>query len=213
MDSLPLKRCAGCKVEQPLENYHKDRAQKDGVVCRCKKCMAEKNRLDPEKAQAISRAYRAANPEKVRATNKAYRVANSGKMREYSKAWVKANPEKVKAQQKAYRAANPEKIKVRKKAWRTANLDKDRAAQHQRRARVFSAEGSYTIAEWEAKLVLYKGRCHWCGKKIKGVTHADHVIPLARGGTNYISNLVPSCAPCNLSKHARLPHEFMGRLF
>lgn len=81
------------------------------------------------------------------------------------------------------------------------------------RARKANAEGSYTAKEWLAKLKLYKGRCHWCHKKITGATHADHVIALSKGGTNYISNIVPACAKCNVNKNAKSPLEFAGRLF
>lgn len=28
----------------------------------------------------------------------------------------------------------------------------------------------------------------------------DHVLPLIKGGTNHIGNLVPCCLACNLSK-------------
>jgi hypothetical protein len=31
-------------------------------------------------------------------------------------------------------------------------------------------------------------------------TTIDHVLPISRGGTNYIGNLVPCCKPCNSSK-------------
>jgi 5-methylcytosine-specific restriction protein A len=36
--------------------------------------------------------------------------------------------------------------------------------------------------------------CHWCGRI---ATTVDHVLPLARGGSNDLDNLVPSCKPCN----------------
>lgn len=41
-------------------------------------------------------------------------------------------------------------------------------------------------------------QCHWgCGQL---ATTADHVIPLARGGSHDITNLVPACLPCNSSR-------------
>ena len=52
--------------------------------------------------------------------------------------------------------------------------------------------------------------CPWCGGRL-ALENAtiDHVIPLARGGTNYEGNLVPCCKSCNSSKQDRLPIEFM----
>ena len=41
--------------------------------------------------------------------------------------------------------------------------------------------------------------CYYCDKP---ATTVDHVVPLARGGTNFEGNLVPACRSCNGSKHA-----------
>jgi len=40
---------------------------------------------------------------------------------------------------------------------------------------------------------------------------ADHVVPLSRGGSNEMSNLVACCLPCNSSKSDRLLSEWKGR--
>jgi 5-methylcytosine-specific restriction endonuclease McrA len=42
--------------------------------------------------------------------------------------------------------------------------------------------------------------CHWCGAN---ATHADHVVPKSRGGTDDLSNLVASCGPCNQARGNR----------
>lgn len=45
------------------------------------------------------------------------------------------------------------------------------------------------------------GRCHYCWRELaleQGTE--DHIVPLARGGSNYFGNLVWSCKPCNLVK-------------
>jgi len=40
------------------------------------------------------------------------------------------------------------------------------------------------------------------------VLHVDHVVPLALGGVDAVSNLVSACEECNLGKHDnRLPPE------
>lgn len=44
-------------------------------------------------------------------------------------------------------------------------------------------------------LGLYGGRCVYCGGE---ATARDHVVPLSRGGTDGIENVVPACRPCNL---------------
>jgi len=40
----------------------------------------------------------------------------------------------------------------------------------------------------------------------------DHRIPLSRGGSNFIDNIVPACRPCNLRKHTLTEAQFRARL-
>ena len=49
-------------------------------------------------------------------------------------------------------------------------------------------------------------RCVYCGTS-NGRLTLDHVIPRSRGGDSTWENVVTSCAPCNLRKGNRLPHE------
>ena len=50
------------------------------------------------------------------------------------------------------------------------------------------------------RLIVLEGSawtCHYC----KGPANtADHILPVSQGGTNEVSNLLPSCRPCNSSK-------------
>lgn len=53
-------------------------------------------------------------------------------------------------------------------------------------------------------------RCAVCKASIEGAAyHLDHIKPLARGGGNDPSNLQLLCPPCNLSKSAKDPIDFM----
>jgi hypothetical protein len=46
--------------------------------------------------------------------------------------------------------------------------------------------------------------CVYCGRKPPEVElHVDHVIPVAKGGSNELHNLVAACRDCNLGKHAK----------
>lgn len=42
------------------------------------------------------------------------------------------------------------------------------------------------------------GRCGYC--KVNQANTIDHIIPLLRGGSNYIGNIMPACGACNYSK-------------
>src|SRR4051812_32807449 len=54
-------------------------------------------------------------------------------------------------------------------------------------------------------------RCVYCGTT-NGRLTLDHVIPRSRGGESSWENVVTSCAPCNLRKADRLPHEVQMEL-
>lgn len=41
--------------------------------------------------------------------------------------------------------------------------------------------------------------CKWCGKHADTV---DHVVPVAEGGSDDMSNLAAACAPCNIRRGA-----------
>ena len=63
------------------------------------------------------------------------------------------------------------------------------------------------------------GHCFYCGKKLqlrkrnaKDYMTKDHLNPKANGGSNYISNLVPSCKSCNTLKGNLSYIEFINKI-
>lgn len=46
----------------------------------------------------------------------------------------------------------------------------------------------------------WDGCCAYCGCRPEKIT-LDHVVPKVKAGTTQKSNLVPACAPCNVSKN------------
>lgn len=79
-----------------------------------------------------------------------------------------------------------------------------------RRARERGAGGTYTWSE-VARLYLRFGGCAYCGQRT-GDYEPDHVVPLAKGGSNSITNIVPACRSCNSDKGVRtLPEWYASR--
>lgn len=73
-----------------------------------------------------------------------------------------------------------------------------------RYAREKGAIGSHTLEEWDALKDSYGNVCAYCGKSKK--LTKDHIIPLSKGGTDYIENIQPLCRNCNSKKHNHI-HE------
>ena len=109
----------------------------------------------------------------------------------------------------SYRQENKDKINSKKGEWRRQNLEAGRASGARRRARKLKAGGFHTADQIKLKLEFWNYTCYLCGQSLRGKTyHMDHRKPLKRGGTNWIANLAPACAYCNLSKHDKTEAEF-----
>jgi len=63
-----------------------------------------------------------------------------------------------------------------------------------------------------AKQLLYdkqKGKCNYCGNKLTiQYFHIDHKTPVARDGSDQITNLQLLCGPCNTRKGNSTDGEF-----
>ena len=80
-----------------------------------------------------------------------------------------------------------------------------RQKNNNRRARQVVAEVAGPVSRTVYATVVASGPCVYCGSP---ATEVDHVRPLARGGWEHESNLVPACKSCNSGKHDRLLTEW-----
>jgi 5-methylcytosine-specific restriction endonuclease McrA len=131
-----------------------------------------------------------------------WRQKNKEHRKEYKRQWEAANPELYKASKKRDSARNSKAIVARVHKWKTDNPDKHSALSNRRRARELGAEGSYTGEQWTRLKEFYGNVCLCCGvhDSVKKLS-VDHIIPLSKGGSHYITNIQPLCRPCNSSKH------------
>lgn len=137
--------------------------------------------------------------------------------------WGSRNPDRVKQINKKARdkyRSRPEVkemrlVKGREYIKTEQGKESTTRANHARRARKLAvATEKYSVQQ---VLDLYGAICHICKKEIdvtlprkvgspgwKEALHLDHVIPLAKGGSNTLKNVRPSHGICNKLKGAKV---------
>ena len=159
-----------------------------------------------EQRADYNRRWRAANPERHAANGARWQADNKERKAATNAVWYSENKDRKAAQAAVYYAENREKIKARQAAYKRENPDVQRAAQARRRARKASA----VFQSWVRRTDHDDALCYWCGSS--DVAHVDHVMPISLGGPATESNEVPSCADCNLQKHAKHPLVWIAEL-
>jgi len=215
------KRCSKCGQIFPAttDHFYSQPHGKYGVRARCIKCTLEENRewakAHPDKIKEIQNRHSQTEKRKIsrRSAQAKYRNTEAGhKTNErYETSEKRAQQiEQYRRDGKARKAKRRYMAKPRGKAKAAANRDK-------RRVRIKKAKGDYEASDVLLQMEAQKDkkgklRCWWCNKIIKSKWHLDHRVPLAKGGSNSPDNLVISCPACNLSKGAKMPGEWNGRL-
>jgi 5-methylcytosine-specific restriction endonuclease McrA len=188
--------------------------------------------------RAAKKRWKEKNPEKVKAQALKERDKRLPRMREYvreryakepevmrerRRAFYAKDPEKHRAKRRQEIAEHPEREAVRRRKYYEKHReeivakmvkrrrDSGAAAEGMRRWKKEKEEapGSFTKAEFAELVESVEGRCVYCWEQPEVLTQ-DHIVPLSRGGSDYITNIVPACRSCNASKGARTPEEWFG---
>jgi 5-methylcytosine-specific restriction endonuclease McrA len=109
------------------------------------------------------------------------------------------------------------KAQERSRQWALENPE--RAKVSRRNAKVkrrnLGTEGFHTADDIAEILKMQRGKCAYCRIKMGDKYTVDHIIPVAKGGTNDRRNIQLTCMPCNREKWARDPlfhAQMLGRL-
>jgi 5-methylcytosine-specific restriction endonuclease McrA len=164
----------------------------------------------PEVSRGYGKAYYHKHKEAERERNRSWQRANRRKIAAINKRSYQKHKEKRKAEAVAYREKNKEKCKACIARWIEKHREQYNFRKRKRRVRKAQAVGMHTFAQWMSKVSFYGWKCWYCGigLTMKSLTK-DHAIPLTRGGTDYVANLLPSCRKCNSHKHTRTVFEVL----
>lgn len=230
--NITTKVCLACGETKLLDCFHLNpRNKKDGRHSWCKPCKkvyyqnkwAEAGPEVRVKSAEKARARMHADPEAHRTRSLAWKDRNREKVNARAQELHKLYPERealrrsrydIQARRNAtarYRVNHPDRVKTYRIKYRAENLDKYAVWARNRRAIQRKAGGKHTAADIDRLFVLQKRKCAACRKPLRK-RHVDHVISLARGGSNGPENLQLLCPPCNHRKHAKHPVDFMREL-
>lgn len=183
-----MKQCNKCKAMKPLSFFARDKRLKDGRRGDCKLCNSTKRRDEyAERPEVAGR---------IKAANRAQYQKNADARRLYARHRYAEDRERRKAWQRNYTATVGQ------------NPETKRICYQRRRARIANAPAPVvapTAVLLAQVLDAFDGECAYCSNPFE---HWDHQLPIARGGADCMTNLVPACAPCNLSKGSKTLEEW-----
>ena len=203
--------CIRCHEAKPIDDFrirHKGNSvYREGSCKPCERDVQRKTRKEksPPKRTDSSEEQHERNKQKARE----WKLANRERVRENKRAWRQANKEKVNQQKREKYQRDREKLIERTNEWVRANPEKARANKALHEARRKGAEGRYTAADVKAILIRQNGLCVYCRCDISECYTVDHIVPLSRGGSNWVENIQLVCAPCNSSKNNRTHDEYI----
>lgn len=189
--------CEKCAKPKPatLEYFHSAVESPSGLRNDCALCnTARVKDYYQENREVIIRKvveYNRDNP-----ARKAY-------MDEYLPEWHKRNPNYTR--ERARKRRN--RLRQVPEHWADEQL-KRRVEASRRRAAKTMAGGDCTPKELQQMYEDQGGLCAYCEIPLFGTYHADHMLPLSRGGSSDWTNIALTCPQCNIRKSAKTAEEF-----
>lgn len=212
-----MKTCIECGQAKDGAEFRRNARSADGRNNRCKVCFKVKDA-----------SYRKANPEKIAAIRSKWLGAHPGREKELfelryltyapvararSAEYYLANKPACLTAMREYRLSNQsewtERIRVSKEKKPQLYAEIHRISIQNRRARKLESEGNLTPGLSERLFKLQRGACPCCKQPLGHDYHMDHIMPLARGGSNTDDNIQLLRQRCNNQKHSKHPVDFM----
>lgn len=157
----------------------------------------EYRRLHPDRTKATARRSYAKHADKRRAEKRAQHRANPDLIRRsLRKSYLKHRARRLE-EMRIWRRANKQKVLLWMRGWKAAR-------------RAAGIVGRFTPQDVERLLIAQQGKCVGCTTDLHEKFEVDHIVPLARGGTNAPDNLQLLCPFCNKSKGAKSMSEWLS---
>ena len=212
------KQCTKCKVLKCFTSFSVDNTKKYNIRSQCKKCNSKGIRsyqcsnATTNSKREYSKRYYNDNKDAIRIANRNYYINNRDVILNKSNEYRKANIEKSINRSRLFYSENTEYCKEKSKIYKKTDKGIAIAKNNNHKRRSKKKQGDVSTKQL-LELQQNAKVCYWCNVSFKDKkVHIDHYIPLSKGGEHTLSNLVVSCAKCNMSKKAKMPEEFANEL-
>ena len=162
----------------------------------------------PERERYLCRRreYYKKNKARITAQQVAYRKRKLEQARAAARRRYAANPQKYKDIIKRCQTSSSiaRKYSQQRQWWKE---NPERAADYRHKRRLLkAAHADLSKKQWLDLVASFGSKCAYCGQQTK--LGQEHLVPLSRGGSHTLENVVPACQPCNSKKCDRTPLEF-----
>lgn len=215
------KQCPACQNTLPFDaaHFHADSTKKWGLASSCRDC-AKKRAL----------AFYQKNPEhvktKVHERQQARRAhglpilidpAKEERRKEKTKKrcreWYHRDLSASRARERARIRTEEDRARIRQ--WKRDNPGRVRSHNAKRKGLLQASDGHYTQEDIIGLREQQKGLCAYCQCQMAVTGRLretiDHIIPISKGGSNDLTNIVLACRECNLSKSDQDLDVFLAR--
>lgn len=144
------------------------------------------------------------NKDKHKSNTKQYYENNRVWFSNHNKIYRREHLEESREYLRRYYAENRLVLNMISKHWRDTHREDVRIYRRNRRAREKNAVGSFSTKDFTSLKILLGHHCLGCWVVLDNLV-SDHIIPLSKGGTNFIDNIQPLCSKCNRVKSDYYP--------
>lgn len=166
------KTCNRCNKKKEIGLFYKNPNVAGGIAHQCKDC--------------------------VKKSAKNFYIKNYNRLKEERKVRYWKDPEGAINKSVVWGKKNKDKRKLIRDRWTIKNKFSKSVMNRNWNAKKLGANGSFTAEELLKKITELEKRCGYC---LEGEPYTiDHILPISKGGSNYIDNIMPACLKCNGQK-------------